>query len=242
MMIVVGSVSGAPGASTVALGMAGLWPDRPALLVEADPAGGVLAARFGLREDPGTGSLAAAARHGHRVENAGPFVQHLPLYFPVVPAPGGAERAAGTVAVLAAHPDTALAGLAPMVIVDVGRLYPGSPALNLVRAAAAVVLVAWPGTEYLNHLDTRLPDLPSTGMGVALTGRGGFPAGEVAHRLGVPVWAQLPRDRWGAGVLAGRLTGRAWGRTRLGQAVRALAVTVADAAGQPAVTRAGVPS
>jgi hypothetical protein len=44
----------------------------------------------------------------------------------------------------------------------------------------------------------------------------------------VPVWAQLPRDRWGAGVLSGRMTGRAWSRTRLGQGVRELAAAVAN--------------
>ncbi len=47
-LVVVASVSGAPGVSCTALGLTALWPGHPALLVEADPSGGVLAARFHL--------------------------------------------------------------------------------------------------------------------------------------------------------------------------------------------------
>ena len=244
MLIVVASISGAPGVSTMALGMAALWPKRPALLVEADPAGGVIAARFGLAQEPGLASLAAAARHGGAVVGSAPFVQQIPLFFHVVVGPGSPETATGAVGVLAMHPDEALGALAPVVVADVGRLYVGSPALGLLGAADAVVVVAGPTTEYLDHLDHRLGVVReaarSAPVGLALNGKGDYPADDVAGRLGVPVWAQLPRDRWGAGVLSGRLTGRAWGRTRLGQAVRDLAATLANSLTAVAEDRAEV--
>ncbi|ROO52807.1 hypothetical protein EDC02_7751 [Micromonospora sp. Llam0] len=236
MLVVVASVSGAPGASTAALGLAALWPGRPGLLVEADPTGGVVAARFGLAQEPGLASLAAAARHGGHAGGAAPYVQQIPLGLHVLVGPGAAETAAGAVSVLSGQPDV-VARLAPVVVADAGRLYAASPASGLLRCADAVVLVASGSTEYLDHLDTRLPALRATArpdrVGLAISGRSAYTPQEISGRLGVPVWAQLPTDRWGAGVLAGRMTGQAWTRTRLAQALRALAASLA-AGGQPA--------
>lgn len=229
MLVVVASVSGAPGASTTALGMAALWPERPALLVEADPGGGVVAARFGLAQEPGLASL-AAARHGGHSGGVAPYVQQMPLGLHVLVGPGAAETAAGAVSVLVGQGD-AVARLAPVVVADVGRLYANSPAWGLLRFADAVVLVTSGSTEYLDHLDTRLPALRAVArpdfVGLAVCGRSAYNPTEISGRLGVPVWAQLPADRWGAGVLAGRMTGRVWTRTRLAQALRALAASAA---------------
>nr|WP_030501010.1 hypothetical protein [Micromonospora purpureochromogenes] len=240
MLVVAASVSGAPGASTVALGLAALWPARPALLVEADPCGGVVAARFGLAQEPGLASLAAAARHGGLAGGAAPYLQQLPLGLHALVGPGSAETAAGAVAVLAGHAESAVAGLAPAVVADVGRLYVGSPAWGVLRVADAVVLVTGGATEDLDRVETRLPSLREAArpgaVGVALSGKSVWPADEVAGRLGVPVLGNLPADRWGAGVLAGRMTGRAWTRTRLAQALRSLAAQLAAAA----PVRAGV--
>jgi hypothetical protein len=239
-VIVVGSVSGAPGVSGAALGLAALWPGHPGLPVEADPGGGVIAARFGLPQGPGLNDLAAAARHGATVTGAAAFVQQLPLWFNVIAGPGDAREAAGAVAVLAAHPESALRHLAPVVILDLGRLYVDSPALGLLGVADAVVLVTHPSDEYLNHLYTRLPDLRRAArpgaFGLAVTGKSRYSAPEITDQLHVPVWAQLPHDRWGAGALTGRMTGRAWGRTRLGQALKVLAGQLA-AVPQPADLR-----
>lgn len=227
MVIAVGSVSGAPGASCAALGMAALWSQRPALAVEADPSGGVLAARFGLPQGPGLARLAAAARHGAPVIGAALFVQQLPLGLNVIAGPGGAGESASAVAILAAHPEAAVRHLAPVVILDLGRLYVDSPALRLLSATDAVVLVTHPTDEHLNHLYTRLPDLRGAArpgaLGLAVTGKTHYTAPEIAAQLGTPVWAHLPHDRWGAGALTGRMTGRVWARTRLAQTLKALA-------------------
>lgn len=226
----------------VAVGLAAGWPQPGTLLVEMDPSGGVLAARFGLAQQPGLASLAASARHGV-TGVLDEHVQRLPLGIDVVVAPGSAEVAAGSVGVLARHADTVLRGLAPTVVVDAGRLYPASPATDLLTAADAVVLVATPTTEYLDHLLARLSTLSDAvqghRVGLVLVGKGPYPAAEIAARLAVPVWAELPRDPRGAGVLAGQLTGRTWHRTPLVRALRDLAATVRqpDVAGLGAVLR-----
>jgi hypothetical protein len=230
MLIVCASASGSPGVSTVAVGLAAGWPQPGALLLEADPSGGVLAARFGLAQQPGLASLAAVARHGGVIGTVGEHMQRLPLGVDVVVAPGSADITTGSVGVLARHADTALRDIAPVIVADAGRLYPGSPATGLLAAADAVVLVATPVTECLDHLDARMTavrEVVEAGrLGLVLSGKGPYSATEVAARLAVPVWAELPRDRWGAGVLAGRLTGRTWHRTRLVQVLRDLASTL----------------
>jgi len=237
MLVVCASASGSPGASTVAVGLAATWSQPRALVLEMDPSGGVLAARFGLAQQPGLASLAAAARHGV-TGVLGEHVQRLPG-IDVVVAPGSPEVAAGSVAVLARHADAVLRNLAPTVVVDAGRLYPASPAADLLAAADAVVLVATPTTEYLDHLDARLTTLRdlvnADRIGLALVGTCLYPAAEIGARLAVPVWAELPHDPRGAGVLAGRLTGPTWHRTPLVRALRDLAATMRQRAPQPEV-------
>ncbi|MEU1605540.1 hypothetical protein [Micromonospora matsumotoense] len=243
MLVMLASVSGAPGVSTAALGVAALWPHRPGLVVEADPSGGVLGARFGLPQEPGLAALAAAARHGQPSGEPARFVQPLPLGVHAVMGPGAAETCAQAVSVLAARPEV-MPGLAPVVILDAGRLYPGSPAHGLARRADALVVVTAGGTEHLDHVDTRLAALRGTistpHLGVVVSGKCDYEPREVSGRLGVPVWAHLPVDRWGAAVLTGRLTGPAWTRTRLAQALRGLAAALAPLSASPTASRAAL--
>ena len=237
-VVLVGSLSGTPGVSCAALGLAALWPGHEGLLVEADPSGGVVAARFRLPNTGGVNDLAAAARHGGVVDDPIPFSHVLPLrshVLPlrsrVVPGPGDASQAASAVAVLASHPQAALRSLAPLVVVDVGRLYPDSPAFGLLPAADRVVLVTHPQDEYLNHAYARLPELHRAAMpgavGLVVSGKSRYPMEEIAEQFRVPVWAHLPADRWGAAVLTGRRAGTAWTRTRLGQSLNGLALALA---------------
>src|SRR5690242_8429859 len=77
MDVVVFCTGKSAGVSTLTLAVAARWP-RPgaALLVEADPAGGDLAARFGFRPAPGLTSAAAAGGADPRLP--GGHVQQLP--------------------------------------------------------------------------------------------------------------------------------------------------------------------
>ena len=231
MLIVVGSVSGAPGVSTLALGLAARWPGGPALLVEADCTGGVLAARFGLAQTPGLSTLAAAHRHGGLADGLAEHAQRLPLGLDAVVAPGSADATASAMAVLVGHGE-ALRALPMQVVADAGRLGEASPALGLLGAADVVLLVVEPAREYLDHLDQRLDALTAAArkarVGLVLAGPGPFPGHEIAESVGVPVWGQLPRDRWGAAVLRGRLAGPGWRRTRLSRAVHDLARRLHD--------------
>ena len=58
MLVAMVSVKGAPGVTTLAVGLATRWPRGEAVVVEADPAGGDLSARFGLAHDPGLAAMA----------------------------------------------------------------------------------------------------------------------------------------------------------------------------------------
>jgi hypothetical protein len=56
MIVTLGSVRGAPGVTSWSLLLAAAWPSMSAperVVLEADPAGGVLGVRYGLGVDPG---------------------------------------------------------------------------------------------------------------------------------------------------------------------------------------------
>ena len=62
-VVALASLKSSPGTTTAALALCQVWPSvRRALLIEADPGGGVIAARMGDSPDPGLITLAAAAR------------------------------------------------------------------------------------------------------------------------------------------------------------------------------------
>src|SRR5438067_13781310 len=88
-LVVLGSVKDAPGATTLSVGLVAGWPQPGAVLLEADPDGGDLAARFGHHPDPGLFSLAAAARSGTGAGLLRRHVQRLRPAVDVVLAPPG---------------------------------------------------------------------------------------------------------------------------------------------------------
>ena len=94
-------------------------------------------------------------------------------------------------------------------------------------AADAVLLVVGPDTEHVDHVDARMPALRETArwgrLSVVLSGTGQYARAEIADRLGIPVVGEMPRDRWGAGALTGRMAGWIWTRTRLARAAAELA-------------------
>ena len=148
MIIAVAGGKGSPGATAVAALLAAAWPrddDGPPVLLEADPEGGVLAARWhhglGVTHDPGLLSL-AAARDGSALERLRRHSQA-----PATRGPGGRPAGRGAGRGLPASSGTAAEALqgAPVVcVVDCGRLHPASPALPWARAADHLLLVARP--------------------------------------------------------------------------------------------------
>jgi len=232
------SGKGAPGVTTVATATAARW-DRTAepLLVECDPAGGDLAARFQLVPAPG---LASAVADTSTVGvSLGWHSQPLPIdALPALLAP--ASDAAASVAVQAAV-DTGIltraAGYRP-VIVDAGRLQFASPALGLAKAADVVVVMSGDRIDDLAHAAATIDLLRQNGAAdvrLLLRLRGGIPARRIAAELHIAVVGDVPSDATGAQILSGRAApGRAWTRLPLARVGRTLALVLAAARDHPA--------
>ncbi|KAA2253313.1 chromosome partitioning protein [Solihabitans fulvus] len=213
MLVAVVSVKGSPGVTTFATALAARWPapGRP-VLVEADTSGGDLAARFSLESTPGLLSLAAAARRSADPALVWQHAQALPGGLPVVTAPPDADRARGALSALTPDPAAGAgvlrtAGNVPdaVLIVDCGRIDTGSPALPIVRAADAMVLLTGAHADDLAHLPRRLPAIGRwSPHPVMLLVGDGYSLAEVARELGVPPLGRVPNDPRGAAVLCGR--------------------------------------
>jgi Mrp family chromosome partitioning ATPase len=220
-VVAVASVKGSPGVTTVALALASWWP-RPVVVLEADPAGGDLALRLGLPEDPGLVGLAAALRRPSQADLLEHYAQECRMGIRVVPAPAGARQSAASVSLLAALPGAPLR-FEVDVLLDVGRLDESSPAWPLAKEADALVWVCRPQLGDLAHLSAAVEHgRDSAAVSIVLSGSGTYPAEEVAATLGVTVLGHLPADPGGAEALweAGA---RTWARCALGRTARDLA-------------------
>lgn len=215
----VASLRGSPGATTLAMGLGAAWPvaaGRSRLVMEADPDGGVLAARFDeLRADRTVADAAAALRRQFDLEGLMASTRTVWGGVPVVPASPSAEQ---TTAVLANAAERMAIGLASAaevdVIVDVGRLTARSVALPLARRAVVTLLVSRTRFEDVAALTARAGELRAAGVEPLLVAIGLRPYSptEVAAESGLALLAALPHDPASAAVLAGE--GRADGRLR----------------------------
>ncbi|GAA4850053.1 P-loop NTPase family protein [Saccharopolyspora rosea] len=227
MLVGLCSVKGSPGVTTAALAMAARWPGGDPVVVEADPAGGDLTARFRLPASPGVVSLAAAARRQSSADLVTEHSQRLPGGLRVVAGPVAAEQARAALGVLTTRGLPALRAAArspeSAVLVDVGRGDTASPALPLVRGADALMVLARPRADELSHVATLLESVSTWTRtpGLVLAGDG-HSRTEVERELGVPVMATLPDDPRGASILCGQPRGRAPNRSALGRAAARL--------------------
>ncbi len=143
-IVAVTQLRGGPGGTTFALGLAAAAAEHgTAWLVEADPAGGVLVGR--CEQLNGTRSLVDLAfpgphAPGGTLELATAAAQPLG-HTRVVIAPEAPAQAYECVARPRHRWPSQLRSLPGRVVVDCGRLFPGSPALDLLRQADAVVVV-----------------------------------------------------------------------------------------------------
>lgn len=226
-VVALGAVRSA-GVTTTAAGLAMLWPGAGRrLVVEADPAGGTLAAATGLAAEPGLVSLAAAARRQPDPDLVFDHAQALPDGAAVVAGPTGAEQARSALAMLAPL-FAGLAGLDALVLVDCGRLDPAAPP-GVFDAADIPLLVCRPQLADLNSLAAFLAARPDAARSVVLVGPGPYPAGEVAETLGVEVLGHLPWDPEAAAALATTTSpsSRRLTRSPLVRALRSLAEALA---------------
>ena len=222
-LIAVGSAKGSPGATTVALTLAAVWPRR-ALLAELDPTGSDLLYRLRgvdrapLSADSGVlGYLAGGAADGGGDPLAHSEQVGAGLDILVGPPPARVGEVAGSWGVLADR----LAGTPAVdVLADCGRLHPGSPALEVLTRAAAVVFVTRPTIDGVAHLLARAAEL--TGVlaegtmlhAVVVTdvrdARSQREIDQLAERADLPleVLGRLAVDPEAVGLLGGAWSGR----------------------------------
>lgn len=245
--VALGSLKASPGVTTTAVALGATWPaGRPVTVVEADPSGGDLAARYNLAAEPSLLTLAAAARRDTNGTSehvlADNHVQRLPGGLAVLAGPASADQAHAALRMLGPTAP-ALTAIEGDLLVDCGRLDSASPALRLAAACELLVLVARPVLAELHHLAARVDALRElTGqVAVVLIGPGRYPPGEVTAALDVEVLATLPDDRHGAGLLAGQPgPARLLERLALVGAARSLTQTICarlDASPDPSARR-----
>lgn len=208
MLVAFGAARSSPGTTTAVLAIAGCIDG--AIVVEGDPDGGVLVARYGLEREPGLTSLAAAVRG----PGAGVILldhsQVLPGDVSAVVGPPAADTAvalwrSGAQPLVRALVDAAASST---VLVDLGRLTPSSPCGPLVPAVDLTVLVTRPHLEEIHAVGSRLDDLRATAtrLVVLVVGDRPYGADSITQALGVEVLGTVADDRRAAEVLAGRST------------------------------------
>lgn len=201
------SAHSSPGVTTTALALAASWPEeRRCLLVEADPFGGVIGARYGLGDSPGLSSLAAIARRGLDDEAVWSHAQRLRGGVELLVGPGSAEEAHAVLADVAG----VLAGWCsgrsgPDVIVDCGRVAPSSPALGLLARADVAMVLARPRLDQLRPAAHLLAALETAGVkaSMLLIGEDPYRPDEVASALGAEVAGVIAWDPRTAAALSG---------------------------------------
>ena len=234
--------------TTTALALAGGWSTAtsPVVMVEADAAGGDVAARFDLPTSPSLLTAAASLQQ----PTVGLLLEHthtLPGGLRVLPAPLRSVEVAGGMN------DFTRAVIAPMrgshdvnLIIDAGRCDVRTiPSLTL-HADIVVVIVrqehrsAQATVGRCLHAQQVVETLASRGMPMVavVVGDSPYKADEIGQFLGLPVIGVLSEDPHGASHLAGRsATSRSARRSHLAKSAATLADKLAAE-----LTRALVPA
>ncbi|MEV7523747.1 hypothetical protein [Streptomyces sp. NPDC091371] len=219
-LVIIGSITGAPGVTTAALALATMWPQetdggvRP-VVVEADPSGGDLMIRFGLPTAPSLLDVAATAGQQYPGSLLG-AVCELPFGVRAVAAVPGRGPCSQAVRLVAGEAGRRVLrgedGDVGTVLLDVGRL--GEDAAPLVDAADHVVIVTRGGAEPLTHVSRYGLDADSYSgrLTLAVAGPCPYPSEEIARSLGIEHVVFFPWDA--KGVAAISTPGRGvWPRT-----------------------------
>lgn len=227
------SAKGSPGVTTAVAALAATWPaDRDLLVVEADPSGGDLVVRLDLPTEPGLVTLAAA---GRRELGSGTLLDHT-QELPQLSGEVGARRLLLAAPVAADQAGAALSSLRGSlartldqvdldVLVDCGRIDPGSPALELAGDADLLVMVARPVVAEVHHLASRLGSVKPPALSVLMVGEEPYSVSEVATAVDASPLGTLAADARAAAVLSEGHpnAGRVLRRSRLLRDARALA-------------------
>ena len=177
---------------------------NPPILIEADPAGGSLALRFGLPVSP---SLASLASDISRTYTPGMVESHAVDLrgLRCVSAPADPLVVGWSLERGAARLVEVLPTLANPIVLDLGRLAPEAPTLGLARAADFVALVVRPNLEDIQRTLFTVRTVRSVGANVGLIVIGDAPhhPHEVAEVLGCPLIGVVANDPVMARALVG---------------------------------------
>jgi hypothetical protein len=212
-IIAFASAKASPGVTTSVAALAATWPaERGLVVAELDPAGGDLVVRLDLAVEPGLVTLAAAGRRELGPDTLMAHTQAFPAVVEVETAarqvlvgPVSADQASASLAALRGALAPSLAQLGADVLVDCGRLDPGSAAHDVVLAADLVVLVARPVVAEVHHLAARVPAVNAASVALVLVGDRPYPVSEVAATVGLTPLGTLPLDARAAAAFGGGL-------------------------------------
>ncbi len=212
-MTIVGfaSVKGSPGVTTLACLVGATWPvQHKVVVVEGDPSGGDLAARFQLSSRAGWPSFIATVRRAGVSIDFESHLQQLPGGLDVLVGTKGLEGDEGMRSIDAllscvdASPDGAWD-----VLVDLGRIIPGE-SVGWMEHADCVVLCARSDAASLVHVREKAPTILEQCHGrawLAVVGSGSYSRPEIEQFTGLSVIGVCPYDQAAAAVATGQRSG-----------------------------------
>ncbi|PSR57706.1 MULTISPECIES: BTAD domain-containing putative transcriptional regulator [Nocardia] len=235
LLIAVTGLQRGTGVTTTTVALAHGWPGpEPAVVVEADPAGGQLANLVAADPYQGLASMARDVHSGARSVHVADHLQVLPGGLGFLAAPPGpdAQRARWVTMLLTGRDHNrrlddlaAWRDLGATVFADCGAPGPSSAEAPILTAADACLILVRGDLTDPALAGQRIRELAggSRHPGVLLIGA--QPNSDTTTRLNVPVLARIPRDRHSAEALLRKplITHR---RNRLVRAASAIAATV----------------
>ena len=208
-VIAFASIKGAPGMTTLACLVGATWPEkRKVMIVECDPSGGDLAARFRLSSRIGWPSLVSAARRSEPDILIESHLQQLPGGLDVLIGTAGRETTSGERTMVSVLAGTSSSSGGPWdVLVDLGRLLPGdSAAANWMDVADAVVIgLRNDAASVIQVRERRMAHLSTWDDRLYLVAMGNHchSGAEIEQFTGIPVLGEIPFDPRAAAVAAG---------------------------------------
>lgn len=195
-----------PGATTLAAGLAIAWSHlvERSLLIEADPAGGVLALRFDLAPAPSLTSFGSDIRNGFEQEALWTNTQDLRGVH-CIPGPVDPVLARSWIDRVTPALIEELPRLGAPAVIDLGWVDEDGASAKLANAADTTLVVTRPHIGEIQGLLFQVRRLEKLNANVAIVciGDGPNDPAEVARIAGVPLAAVIPDDPKMAAALTG---------------------------------------
>jgi len=231
-VVAVTSSRTSPGATSLATGLAIALRHlaNGALLIEADPAGGVLALRFDLAPAPSLTTFASDVRNAFSNDLVWANTQDLRGVH-CMPAPVDPRLARSWIERVAPTLTHHIPHLGSPTVIDLGWVDEGGASAPLARAADTTLVVTSPDTAEVQALLFQIRRLQNQGANVELVTVGDTPNSpqEIAALAGVPLAAALPHDpRFAAALAGGKFSPSKFRRSLLWRTISGLAERLYD--------------